>query len=72
MDPEDLTMSEVAATLNVSTQTIRRLLNRDGLKAPSKEYRRGKFWVYIYTPEDVRELQEHLNQRISQRITHRN
>ena len=67
LGPDDMILSEVAATLKVSAPALRRLLGKEGLKAPSKEYRSGNYWVYIYTPEDVRELREHFDQRITQR-----
>jgi len=67
MDHNDMVVSEVAATLKVSEASIRKLINKEGVRAPSKEFRQGKYWVYIYTPEDVNELKAILAKRITPR-----
>lgn len=61
------TVSEVADILGVSQATLRRLTDSDAVKAPSQEYRVGKWWVYLYTEEDVQELKEHFQQRVQSR-----
>lgn len=59
-----LVMSEVSTKIGVSVATLRRNLETEGLSAPSKKYTSpsGKYVVYCYTPEDVRELQEFFSQ----------
>jgi len=43
LDKEILTLKEVAAFLNVSPFTIRRMIKRDGIPA----HKVGKKWVFI-------------------------
>jgi len=67
-DEDLMVMSEVASTLGVATITVRRLLGKEGIQAPSKYYERGGYKVYLYTPEDVQELREHFYKRVRSRI----
>lgn len=62
---EDLKVtSEVARILKVSVSTLRRARKDKTLKAPSQYYQKGGYLVYLYTPEDIRELRAHFSNRI--------
>jgi hypothetical protein len=64
-----LIMSEVAQRYGVHVETIRRitrLTDEDGqkkLKAPSKALQQGKMVVYLFTEEDVKEMDAYMNER---------
>lgn len=49
-------VSEVAEALNRSSNTIRRLINKPGIKAPSYTLKQGGMEIYLYTPDDLEEL----------------
>lgn len=53
-------MADVARLIGVSVATMRKLLEVDELHAPSYIADWGKRQIYIYTPEDVQELQSYL------------
>lgn len=68
--PDDLlTARQVATHFDVSIETIRRLGRAelsDGtpkFKAPSKAARTGDLIVWLYTPEDVKELAEYFGSK---------
>lgn len=52
-------LSEVGLMLNVSNTTLRRLLKKEEITAPSKIVTRGGLRMYLYTPEDVEELRKY-------------
>lgn len=56
-----LRLSEVAEYLGVSTKTMRRWIGKKGVKAPSYVIEHGGMTMYVYTPEDVKELREKMN-----------
>ena len=63
------TMREVAELMGVHTETMRRLCratNADGSKkiqAPTKAVRSGDMTIYLFTPEDVQEVQEYFERK---------
>jgi hypothetical protein len=52
--------SEVAALLGVSTNLVRKWVKDPAVKAPTYEVPYGKNKIYLFTPEDVEELRDHL------------
>lgn len=66
-DSDLMVVSEVAATLGVHPATVRRAIGKHGLKAPSLVYEKGGYKVYLYTPEDVKELLKHFRELIKKR-----
>lgn len=69
MEPGDMLMSEVADALEVSVSTVRRAKDEDGVKAPSKEYAKGGYKAYVYTPDDLKELRDHFSRTIRNRAS---
>ena len=49
-------LSEAAQILDVAPITLRRLLKKEGITAPSFELQMGNIYVYLYTPADLKEL----------------
>jgi len=61
-------LSEVATLIGRSDVTIRRLIRKKLIKAPSYQIRQGKSYYYLFTPEDVQELKDYYgNQGIERR-----
>lgn len=56
-------LSEAADMLSVAPITLRRLLKSEDVKAPSRELVRGGYKTYLYTPEDIKELQRYFDAR---------
>lgn len=54
------TTQEVADALGISANYVRKLAKDDRFKAPSYVAPFGNKKVYLYTPEDVKELREYL------------
>ena len=52
--------SEVAEELGVSTNLVRKWVKDPEINAPTYEVPYGKNRIYLFTPEDVDELREHL------------
>lgn len=52
-------LSEVVILVGKSESTLRRLIGKGVTKAPSAVITQGKNTYYLYSPDDVRELQEH-------------
>lgn len=50
--------SEVAETLGVSTNLVRKWVKDPEIKAPTYEVPYGKNKIYLFTPEDVEELRK--------------
>ena len=51
------TISQVSEMLDIPVSTLRKWYrNVEELQAPSKQVKRGKMKIYLYTPEDVEEL----------------
>lgn len=65
-----LTARQVAARFEVNIETIRRLARakdehgREKFKAPSKAARTGELIIWVYTPEDIEELEEYFGERM--------
>lgn len=58
-----LRLSEAAEILDVAPITLRRLLKNPDISAPSSEISRGGYKTYLYTPEDLKELQGYFKDR---------
>lgn len=56
-------LSEAAGMLNVAPITLRRLLKSSEVQAPSRELVRGGYKTYLYTPDDIKELQRYFGAR---------
>jgi len=52
-------LSEVAVLVGRSDITIRRLIRKKRIKAPSYQIRQGTSYYYLFTPEDVQELKDY-------------
>ena len=52
-------LTEAAKILNVAPITLRRLMRKHGIKAPSYQVNQGEMKVYLYTPDDLEELSEY-------------
>lgn len=59
-------MSEVSEILGISTRVLRRLLKDPTLSAPSLVYRKGKLFIYLYTPEDVEDLRRRFASKVKE------
>jgi transposase len=64
-----LTARDVATKFDVNIETVRRLArakDADGnkrFKAPSKAATSGELVIWVYTPEDIKELAEYFGER---------
>jgi hypothetical protein len=58
-----LTTREVAETLGVSTQWIRKIQRGTLLDVPSMAVQFGQMQVYLYSPADVDKIRNYLNDR---------
>ena len=67
LDGQYYLLSEVAQILGKSEMTLRRAMYQGRVKAPTKEAWLGKMKVYLYTVEDIRELQEYFAPKVKQR-----
>lgn len=60
-------LSEAAEMLGVAPITLRRLLKKPGINAPSKELvhegENGEYRTYLYTPADIKELKRYFEGR---------
>ena len=57
------TMRQTADLCGVHVETLRRLCRTDRVKAPTKATKTGKMVIYLFTPEDVEEVQTYFNGR---------
>jgi hypothetical protein len=57
------TTAEVAETLGVSTQWIRKVQRLHLLGVPSRAVQFGRMQIYLYTPEDVEKIRTYLADR---------
>jgi hypothetical protein len=55
-----LVASQVAVEVGCSVEMVRKLQKNPDLKAPSFEVPYGRNKIYLYTPEDVEEIRQHL------------
>lgn len=53
-------LSEAAKILNTSATTLRRLMKNPAISAPSYQVRQGQMYMYLYTPEDLKELKAYV------------
>lgn len=58
-----LVASQVADEIGCSVQLVRKLQKDKRVKAPSFEVPYGRNKIYLYTPEDVEELRQHLTKQ---------
>lgn len=58
-----LTTAEVAATLGVSTNWVRKIQRQQMFGVPSLATKLGRITVYLYTPEDVDKVRRYLADR---------
>lgn len=69
LEGEFLTMRQMAERIGVHTETMRRLckaVDNDGnpkVKAPSKAVQTGDMTIYLFTPEDVEEIEEYFTKK---------
>jgi hypothetical protein len=59
------TTAEVAETLGVSTQWVRKVQRQSVLDVPSMATQLGQIYIYLYTPEDVDKIRRYLAERQS-------
>lgn len=61
LDGEYYLLSEAAAMVGISQQTLRRLIRRADktVRAPSYKGHQGKMEIYIFSAEDIEELKEY-------------
>lgn len=52
-------LGEAAQLVNRSPITLRRLIRKNLLKAPSYQVRQGANFYYLYTPDDIEELKRY-------------
>lgn len=60
---EYLTMRQTAELVGVHIETLRRLCRTPRVNAPSKATKSGKLVIYLFTPEDVEEVQAYFDNR---------
>lgn len=58
-----LRLSEAAEILKVAPITLRRLLKNPEISAPSNEITQGGYKTYLYTPDDMKELESYFQSR---------
>lgn len=69
LDGEFLTMRQMAERIGVHTETMRRLCkakDSEGnfkVQAPSKAVQTGDMTIYLFTPEDVQEIEEYFTKK---------
>ena len=69
LDGEYLTMRQVAEHIGVHTETMRRLCkarDQEGnpkVNAPSKAVQTGDMTIYLFTPEDVQEIEAYFSKK---------
>ena len=61
LDGEYYTMRQTAEKVDVHIETLRRLCKTDKVDAPSKAVRQGGLVIYLFTPDDVKEVQDYFN-----------
>lgn len=54
-----LTMRQTAQKVDVHIETLRRLCRTSRVNAPSKAVTRGSMVIYLFTPEDVQEVEDY-------------
>ena len=59
------TTAEVAAELGVSSNWVRKVQRQQILGVPSLATKLGQINIYLYTPQDVEKIRDHLVQRQS-------
>jgi predicted transcriptional regulator len=52
-------LSEAVILTGKSASTLRRLMKKNLVKAPSGMVRQGKNTYYLYTPEDIQEIRDY-------------
>lgn len=67
LDGQYYLLSEVADILNKDQMTIRRAMYKGRVNAPSYEVWEGKMKVYIYTADDIQELREYFEPKLTRR-----
>lgn len=55
--------SEAAELVEISEITLRRLIHKNRVKAPTHLVRQGKAYYYLFTPEDIEELRDYYGHR---------
>lgn len=63
LDGEYYTMRQTAELCGVHIETLRRLCRTPRVKAPSKATKTGKMLIYLFTPDDVEEVQNYFKDR---------
>lgn len=63
LDGDYKVMREMAARYGVHIETMRRLAKTDKVKAPSKAVQSGDMTIYLFTPEDVAEVDEYFSKK---------
>lgn len=63
LDGEYLTMRQTAEQCGVHIETLRRLCRSGRVNAPSKATKSGKLVIYLFTAEDVEEVQNYFSNR---------
>lgn len=63
LDGDYKTMRQTAELCGVHIETLRRLCRTPRVNAPSKATKSGKLVIYLFTPEDVEEVQTYFANR---------
>jgi hypothetical protein len=69
LDPDQLTLQDVAARYGLHPETIRRVIRKKDaegnsvVNAPSLAVRQGGLVVYVFTPDDIEELDAYFARR---------
>lgn len=63
LDGEFYTMRQAAEMCGVHIETMRRVCRTPRVKAPSKATKSGKMVIYLFTPDDIEEVQNYFNSR---------
>jgi hypothetical protein len=63
LEGEYKTMRQTAELCGVHIETLRRLCRTDRVKAPSKATKSGKLVIYLFTDEDIEEVQNYFSDR---------
>lgn len=66
-DGEFYKLTDAAALIGVAPITLRRLLKREEIKAPTYEAQMGAIHVYLYTPDDINELKAYFSNTAEKR-----
>lgn len=69
LDGEYYTISQASKMTGVSVNTLRNWYRSPtkNMRAPSKQTTSGEMVIYLYTPEDIQEIQDHKSRSFEER-----